>query len=147
MNLLITKDDPVLIQGLGQTGKLALKLMLEYGTKIVGATSKNPNTVDERTRIFKDVFDAKATSEKLNHTFICVPPLQVKPAVEEAVKNDIKNVIILTENVPLHDVDALIKLARASKTNIIGTGSIGLINPENARIGLVGGEKDNAEKI
>jgi len=148
MAILLDKNTKVVIQGItGSTGQMAAELMLKYSTKIsAGVTPSKGGQQVHGIPVYNSVQEAGAQHE-INASFVVVPPLFAKSAVLEALDNDIKLILVFTENVPLHDAAAMIAKAREKKAVLIGPASVGMISPELSRIGPIGGLPDMVEKV
>jgi len=121
--------------------------MLEYGTKVpAGITPGKGGQSVHGIPVYNSVKEACAQHE-INASFVVVPPLFAKAAVLEALENNIKLVLVFTENVPLHDAASMIAKAREKNAILVGPASVGMISPGLSRIGPVGGLPDMVERI
>lgn len=148
MAILLDKNTKVVIQGItGSTGVMASELMLKYGTKIpAGVTPGKGGQQVHNIPVYNSVKDARSAHE-INASFIVVPPLFAKSAVLEALDNNIKLVLVFTENVPLHDSAVMISKAREKGAVLIGPSSVGMLSPGLGRIGPIGGLPDMVDKV
>ena len=148
MAILLDKNTKVVIQGItGSTGQMAAELMLKYGTMVpAGVTPGKGGQSVHGVPVYNSVKEACAQHE-INASFVVVPPLFAKGAVIEALDNNIKLVLVFTENVPLHDAASMIAKAREKKAILIGPASVGMISPELSRIGPIGGLPDMVGKV
>ncbi len=148
MGILLDNDAKIVIQGItGSTGQMSAELMLKYNTKVLaGVTPGKGGQQVHGVPVYNSVKEARAVHD-LNASFIVVPPLFAKSAVLEALDNDIKLVLVFTENVPLHDSAAMIAKAREKKAVLIGPASVGMISPGIGRIGPIGGLPDMVDKV
>jgi len=138
----------VLIQGItGKEGSRAAELMTKYHTNVPAGVTPGKGGQDVNgIPVYNSVKEAKENHE-INASFIVVPPLFCKSAVFEALDNNIPLVLVFTENVPLHDISAMIAKAREKNAMLIGPSSVGIISPGIGRIGPIGGSLDQVEKI
>jgi len=148
MAILLDKDTKVVIQGItGGVGSSSAKAMLEYGTNIpAGVTPGKGGQEVHGIPVYNSVKEAKEAHD-INASFVVVPPMFAKSAVLEALDNDIKLVLVFTENVPLHDAAEMISKSREKNATLIGPASVGMLSPEFGRIGPVGGPLDQVEKV
>ena len=149
MSILVNKDTRVLIQGItGRTGQVALRTMLEYGTKVVaGVTPGKGGQTTEGVPVYNSVHEALKNHPEINCTAVYVPPAAAKEAVIEAVSNGIKLVNLITEGVAIQDIVQMIRYAQLYGARIIGPSSIGIVSPKQCKIGVLGGIKEDTDKI
>jgi succinyl-CoA synthetase alpha subunit len=151
MSILIDSDTTFIVQGI--TGREAVNLTrecLDYGTgaKIVGGVTPG--------RLGRDVhgvpvFDTVAQAVQHNGgpidgSVVTVPPAFTKDAVIEALENDVKLVVIVTERIPRRDVAEMVEVANARDARIIGPNCLGIIVPDVIKMGGIGGPAKDAAK-
>jgi len=143
MSILIDETTRLLVQGItGKEGSRAAKEMLEYGTKVVcGVTPAKGGQQIEGVPVYNDVRDALDHHPEVNATTIVVPPKFAKDAMLEAIDNKIPLIVVLTENIPIHDVMECYAKAREKNLALIGPSSIGMISPGKCKIGFIAGGK------
>ena len=146
MGIIIDENTNVLVQGMtGKEGRIATKQMIDYKTKVsCGVTPGKGGMKIENLPIFDSVKEAIAYDPKINTSVLYVPPLTVYDATMEAIENNIKTIIIVTENVPVKDSARLINYAKQKKIMIIGPSSVGVINLGVGKVGSIGGELNDA---
>ncbi|MDH5462059.1 MAG: succinate--CoA ligase subunit alpha, partial [Candidatus Bathyarchaeota archaeon] len=76
-----------------------------------------------------------------------VPGPAVKEAVMEAINGGIRTVVMPVERVPLHDILEMISYAKQKSVTIIGPGSLGIISPDKAVAGWIGGSEELARTV
>jgi succinyl-CoA synthetase alpha subunit len=151
MSILVNADTTFIVQGI--TGREAVNLTrecLDYGAgaKIVGGVTPG--------RLGRDVhgvpvFDTVAQAVKHNAgpidgSVVTVPPAFTKDAVIEALENDVKLVVIVTERIPRRDVAEMVEVANARSARIIGPNCLGIIVPDVVKMGGIGGPAKDAAK-
>ena len=148
MSILINKNTSFIIQGI--TGREAVSLTrenLEYGANIIGGVTPGRAGRDiYGVTVFdcvRDVVEAKGQPEG---SIVSVPPTFTKDAVFEALENDIKIIVIVTENIPRKEVAQMVELANLRGARIIGPNCLGLISPGEAKMGGVGGPVANTRQ-
>ena len=151
MSILITKDTKVLIQGItGKEGQKAARAMLEYGTNVVGGVrpGKGGETV-EGVAVYNSIREALASGMILSDivSAIYVPPSAAKEAILEAIDNDIPQIYVFAERIPIQDTAYCLAAAKEKKIQIVGPSSMGYISPGIGRIGMVGGFVDQVNEI
>ena len=141
MAILIDKNTNILVQGItGKEGARATKEMIDYGSNIhCGVTPGKGGEIIEEKPVFNSVAEAIKSYPQLNTSVIYVPPNAAKDSVFEAIAHGIKLIVLITENVPIHDTAEMIAFARQKKVRIIGPSSIGVISSGIAKVGSIGG--------
>jgi succinyl-CoA synthetase alpha subunit len=95
------------------------------------------------------VFDTVAQAVEHNGgpidgSVVTVPPAFTKDAVFEAIENDVKLIVIVTERIPRRDVAQMVELATLRGARIIGPNCLGIIVPDVIKMGGIGGPAKNA---
>ena len=107
MSILLTRDTRFIIQGI--TGREAINLTrenLDYGAKIVGGVTPGRAGRDVYgVPVYDCVRDAVAANSGprkgiVEGSIVSVPPKFTQDAIIEALENDIKLIVVVTENVP-----------------------------------------------
>ncbi len=70
---------------------------------------------------------------------IYVPPFAAKEAIMEAIDNNIPQVNVIVERIPIKDTAYCLAAAKEKGIRIIGPSSLGYISPCIGRVGVVGG--------
>ena len=136
MAILISEKSRVLVQGItGKSGRLQTEMMLDAGTHIVaGVTPGKGGQQVCGIPVFDSASDAQDAIGF--DTAICfVPPKSAKDSVIEVVDAGAKLVILTTEEVPAHDVSALLKYAALHGVTLVGPGCSGIIAPGVCKVG------------
>jgi succinyl-CoA synthetase alpha subunit len=151
MSILVDENTTFIVQGI--TGREAVNLTrecLDYGkgAKIVGGVTPG--------RLGRDVhgvpvFDTVAQAVEHNGgpidgSVVTVPPAFTKDAVLEALENDVKLVVIVTERIPRRDVAEMVEVANERGARIIGPNCLGIIVPDVIKMGGIGGPAKDAAK-
>ncbi len=145
-------EGQVIIQGIVKPQVLANALSMKaYGTKIVAGigTSANIEELEQSAEIplFDLVEDALSVVGEVSASLIYVDPYEVLDAGKEAIAAGIKNLIILTENIPPLDIIELIIQAKNNQVSILGPGSPGILIPEKMSWGNLQPQYFNPGKI
>ena len=151
MSILIDENTTFIVQGI--TGREAVNLTRECidyakGAKIVGGVT--PGRLGREVHGVP-VFDTVAQAVEHHGTSIygsvvTVPPAFTKDAVFEALENDVKLVVIVTERIPRRDVAEMVELAADRDARIIGPNCLGIIVPDVIKMGGIGGPAKDAAK-
>ena len=139
---LFPSDTPVLIQGItGKEGARMTAWLVKSGVNVVGGVTpgKAGQTVEDRP-VFDTVLDAKNAFPHCTTTSIVVPASRVLGAVTEAIGAGMRFIHLLTEQIPVHDVIIMRKLAAESQVTLLGPSSIGYLQYPKFRLGYLGGE-------
>ena len=148
MSILITKDTRFIVQGI--TGREAVNLTrenLDYGAKIVGGVTPGRAGRDiYGVQVYDCVRDVVEAQGQMDGSIISVPPNFVKDAAFEAIENGVKLLVIVTENVPRREVAQMVELAELRGARIIGPNCLGIISPDEAKMGGVGGPAANTRQ-
>jgi succinyl-CoA synthetase alpha subunit len=148
MSILISKDTRFIVQGI--TGREAVNLTrenLDYGSKIVGGVT--PGRAGREVYgvpVFDCVRDAVAEMGAIEGSIVSVPPRFTRDAVFEAIENGIKLIVVVTENIPRREVAQMVELAAMRGVRIIGPNCLGIISPEEAKMGGIGGPAANTSQ-
>jgi succinyl-CoA synthetase alpha subunit len=148
MSILITKDTTFIIQGI--TGREAVNLTREnlaYGAKIVGGVTPGRAGRDVYGvpvyNCVKEIVEAHGTPDG---SIVSVPPRFTRDAVFEAIENGIKLIVVVTENIPRRQVAQMVELAGLRGASLIGPNCLGIISPDEAKMGGVGGPAANTRQ-
>ena len=140
MSILVNKDTKVIVQGItGRTGAAHTKLMIEYGSRMVGGVT--PGRGGEAVHglpVFDSVAEAK---EKVgvDATVIYVPPAGAADSILEAVDAHVPLIIAITEGIPVRDMVRVKAKLAGSGSRLIGPNCPGVITPEECKIGIMPG--------
>jgi succinyl-CoA synthetase alpha subunit len=140
MAILAAAHTRILVQGI--TGREAATFTyesLQYGACIVAGVTPGKNGVRVHDVPVFDTVEAALQAQPCDATIISVPARAVRAAASEALDNHIPLLVILTERIPRRDVTAILEQAQAAGARVVGPNSLGLISPEQTRIGMAGG--------
>ena len=138
MGIIIGEGTRAIVQGItGTQGSFHTKLMLEYGTRIVAGTSlgKGGTTVHS-VPVYDTVAEALENYEA-NASIIFVPAPYAADAALEALENEIKTVVVITEHVPVKDSIELLAYAKQAGATVIGPNTPGIISPGQCKLGIM----------
>lgn len=149
MAILLDEDTTMLIQGItGREGRARARFMASYGTKVVaGVTPGRGGTEVWHIPVYGTVKEAWRHHGPIDATVTFVPGPVVRDAVFEAIDAGVKLIVMPVERVPLHDILRMTAYARETGAQIVGPGSFGIISPEKAVAGWVGGSEDFAKEV
>ena len=147
MAILIDKDTSFIVQGI--TGREAISLTREnlaYGSKIVGGVTPGRAGRDVYGVPVHDCVRDITKDKKVNGSVVCVPPKFTRDAVFEAIENGIEIIVIVTERIPRLEVAQMVELATLRGARIIGPNCLGIITPDEVKMGGVGGPAEDTRK-
>ena len=151
MSILIDRNTTFIVQGI--TGREAVNLTrecLDYGAgaKVVGGVTPGRKGREVHgVPVFDTVRQAvEHHGEPIKGSVVTVPPAFTKDAVFEAIENGIELVVIVTERIPRGDVAQMVELAGLRGARIIGPNCLGIIVPEEIKMGGIGGPARDAAK-
>jgi len=138
MGIIINKNTKAIVQGItGTQGTFHTKLMLEYGTKIVaGVTPGKGGTQVLGVPVYDTVKEALEKHEA-NASIIFVPAPFAADSAFEALDNEIKTVVIITEHIPIKDAINVMAYAKQADATIIGPNTPGIITPGECKLGIM----------
>jgi len=141
VGILVGKGTKAIVQGItGKQGSYHTSQMLTYGTKIVagvvpgkGGSKLSGVPVYDTVREVVDSFSPDAS-------IVFVPAPVALDAVLEAIENGIKNIVVITEHVPIKDAITLMAKAQAANVTIVGPNTPGIITPDECKLGIMPSE-------
>ena len=147
MSILVDRTKRVIVQGItGREGMARAKLMKEYGTNVVAGCTpgKGGRTVLD-VPVFDTVEEAVETIGSIDVSTIFVPAPLVKNAALEALHAGIKLLVIVPDRVPIYDVLEIAAVAEENGAEFVGPNTLGLLSPDKAVLGMIGGRAASAK--
>jgi succinyl-CoA synthetase alpha subunit len=149
MSILIDSDTTFIVQGI--TGREAVNLTrecIDYGSHVVGGVTPGRKGRDVHGVPVFDTCQQAVDSHgsPVDGSVVTVPPAFTKDAVFEAIEAGIKLIVIVTERIPRADVAQMVELANMRGARIIGPNCLGMIVPDVAKMGGIGGPAKDARK-
>lgn len=138
MGILVGKETRAIVQGItGTQGSFQTKLMINYGTQIVaGVTPGKGGTKEHKVPVYNTVEKA-VKNHDANTSIVFVPARFAADAVLEAIKNDLKNIVVITEHIPIKDSIEIIAMAKLYRATIVGPNTPGIITPGECKLGVM----------
>jgi len=137
--ILVSGSTHVAVQGITTSaGRNYTKLMLEYGTKVVGGVS--PGHGGEEVHgvpVFNTVRECQEHHPDLKASALWVPPRHARDAVMEAVNAGIRVIVLTTQGVPVHDILAMRRRAWERGLTLLGGNTLGVISPGRSLLGML----------
>ena len=148
MAIIIDETKRVLVQGItGREGQARAKLMLGYGTNVVaGVTPKKGGQEVLGVPVFDSVAEAQEKAGPIDISVVLVPAKFVKGAAVEAIEAGVKTVLLVPDRVPVWDAMRIADVASKHDADFIGPNTLGVLSPDRAVIGMMGGRAESAKK-
>ncbi len=140
---ILDANTPIVIQGItGKEGSRMAGWMKRSGANIVaGVTPGKGGQSVEGIPVFNSISEAVSAHGAIEASCIVVPPVRVLEAFQSALDAGIRLVHVLTENVPVHDVLEMRRLASGAGVSLLGPASVGYLQFPRFRLGYMGGER------
>ncbi|MBS1271212.1 MAG: Succinate--CoA ligase [ADP-forming] subunit alpha [Candidatus Marinimicrobia bacterium] len=148
MSILIDQDKRVLVQGItGREGMTRTKLMMDYGTQIIGGCTPGKGGQEVHgLPVYDTVEEAWEQAGPIDISVIFVPAPLVKNAALEAIDAGVKLLVIVPDRVPIYDVLEIARAAEANEAKFIGPNTLGLLSPGKGVLGMMGGRAKSAKE-
>jgi succinyl-CoA synthetase alpha subunit len=148
VSILISGETNFIVQGI--TGREAVSLTrenLDYGAKIVaGVTPGRAGREVYGVPVYDCVRDAVREHGPIEGSIVSVPPRFTRDAVFEAIDHGIELIVVVTENIPRREVAQMVEYASTHGVRIIGPNCLGIISPDEAKMGGIGGPAANTRQ-
>lgn len=138
MSILIDENTKVVVQGItGRDGSFHAARMREYGTKVVaGVTPGKGGQTQDGVPVFDTVAEAVAATGA-NTSILFVPVAFAVDAIYEAIDAGIQLVVVITEGIPVADMNRVYHYANRKGTRFVGPNCPGLISPGKSKVGIM----------
>jgi succinyl-CoA synthetase alpha subunit len=138
MAILVGSDTKAIVQNItGSQGTFHTKLMLEYGTKIVGGTAPGKGGMQvEGMPVFDTVKEA-VSKTGANASIIFVPAPFARDAALEAISHGLNPIVLITEGIPIRDSMDIMARAKERGCVIVGPNTPGIITPGECKLGIM----------
>ncbi len=148
MSILIDQHKKVIVQGItGREGSARAKLMLDYGTRIVGGCTPGRGGQEVHgLPVFDSVAESIAELGPIDISVIFVPAPRVRSAAIEAIEAGVPLIALIADRVPLYDVLEICEVADERGAKFVGPNTVGVMSPEKAVLGMMGGRAETARE-
>jgi succinyl-CoA synthetase alpha subunit len=138
MAVLVGPNTKAIVQNItGSQGTFHTKLMLDYGTKIVGGVTPGKGGAQvEGVPVFDTVSEAVSRTGA-NASIIFVPAPFARDATLEAISNRLNPIVVITEGIPIRDSMEIMARAKTSGCVIVGPNTPGIIAPGECKLGIM----------
>ena len=149
MSILVDEKTSVIIQGItGREGSLRAKYMKEYGTNVIAGSTPGRGGQDvDGIPVYDSVEEAIEKHGPIDASVTFVPGPALRDAVIGSIEAGIKFIVSPVERVPLPDILEMMYVAKHYDAKILGPGSIGVLTPQKAVLGWLGGNRKWADMI
>lgn len=138
MAILIDRNSKVMVQGItGGNGQYHTERMINYGTNIVGGVTPGKGGQEVHGRPVFDTVEECVAATGADTSVIFLPAQFVKEAAIEAIRSDLKFVVVVPEHIPIHDMMLIRKEAAEQGTTVIGGNTPGIITPGQCNVGII----------
>ncbi len=157
MAILINENSRVLVQGItGREGQARTRLMLDYGTKVIGGVTPGKGGVEVLgVPVFNTCADAVAATGGLDasgralgidNSVLFVPAAGLKDAALDAIRSGIGLVVLVADRVPVWDAMEIAAEAKKRGSRFVGPNTLGIASPGRAVVGMIGGRAESARE-
>jgi len=140
MSVLVNKDSKIIVQGFtGGEGTFHAQQMIDYGTNVVGGVTPGKGGQEHLGKpVFNTVKEA-VDKTGADTSIIFVPPAFAADAIKEAAEAGIKNIIAITEGIPVADMVKVMDYIDDKDVRLVGPNCPGVITPGEAKVGIMPG--------
>ncbi len=138
MSILIDRNSKVLVQGItGRQGGFHAKLMIEYGTNVLGGVTPGKGGEWFEGKPVFDTMRKAVETTNADVSLVTVPARFAADAIMEAADAGIQLVICLTEHIPVSDMMRALSYCVQKGTRLIGPNCPGVMTPGQAKVGII----------
>jgi len=138
VSILINRDSKVIVQGItGRQGGFHAKLMMEYGTNVVGGTSPGKGGEWFEGKPVFDTVGKAVEATGADVSMIMVPAPFAPDAMYEAADAGIKLIVCLTEHIPVRAMMSVYQHVQSRGARLIGPNCPGVMTPGQAKVGII----------
>ncbi len=148
MAILIDETKRVIVQGItGREGQARTRLMLDYGTKVVGGVTPGKGGSEVfGLPVFNSCADAVAALGGVDVSVLFVPAQGIKSAALDAINAGVKLVVLVADRVPVWDAMEIAAAAKSRNASFVGPNTLGIASPGKAVVGMIGGRAESARE-
>jgi len=138
MSIMIDKHSKVLVQGItGRQVGFHARLMLEYGTDVVGGVTPGKGGEWFEGKPVFDTMRKAAETTNADVSLVTVPARFAPDAIMEAADAGIQLIICLTEHIPVADMMKVVSFCAGRRARLIGPNCPGVMTPGQAKVGII----------
>ena len=138
MAILIDRDSRVLVQGItGRQGGFHARLMMEYGTEVVGGVTPGKGGEWFEGKPVFDTMRKAVETTNADVSLVTVPARFAADAIMEAADAGVQLIICLTEHIPVADMMRVVGFCGRRGARLIGPNCPGVMTPGQAKVGII----------
>ena len=138
MGIIIDENTAVIVQGgTGKQGSFHVKLMRDYGTRIVASVTPGKGGTEINGVPIYDTVKEANEQYGPSASILFVPAQFAADAAHEALDNSIRTVVIITEHVPIKDSILIMAHAKRAQAAVIGPNTPGVITTGKCKLGIM----------
>jgi succinyl-CoA synthetase alpha subunit len=138
MAIYLFDDTQVLVQGMtGNQGSFHTRQMVKYGTKVVAGVSPGKGGQELEGIPVYDTVAAATEKHRIDASILFIPAPFAKDAAFEAIEAGVKVLVMLPEHIPVQDAMAIMALAKARGTIVVGPNTFGVVSSGKCKIGIM----------
>jgi succinyl-CoA synthetase alpha subunit len=138
MAILVGSGTKAIVQNItGSQGTFHAKLMLAYGTKIVGGTAPGKGGMQVEGVSVYDTVKEAVSKTGANASIIFVPAPFARDATLEAISHGLNPIVLITEGIPIRDSMDIMARAKERGCIIVGPNTPGIITPGECKLGIM----------
>jgi len=138
LGVFVGKDTKAIVQGItGSQGSFHTRLMLDYGTKIVGGVTPGKGGTQVHGVPVYDTVEEAVKRHAANASIIFVPAPFAADSAFEAIEAGLKTLVIITERIPIRDAVEVMAYAKHEGAVVIGPNTPGIIVPSECKLGIM----------
>jgi succinyl-CoA synthetase alpha subunit len=153
MSILLDDKTTVLVQGItGREGQARTRLMLDYGTRVVGGvTPGKGGTQVLGLPVFDSCADAVRSLGSVDVSVLFVPAAGAKAAALDAINAGVRLVVMVPDRIPVWDAMEIAAATKAASRpdnpiRFLGPNTLGIASPGKAVVGMIGGRAESARE-
>jgi succinyl-CoA synthetase alpha subunit len=150
MAILIDETSRVIVQGItGREGQARTRLMLDYGTRVVGGVTPGKGGTEVLgVPVFDSCAEAVTALGGVDISVLFVPAAGLKDAAINAIKAGVRMVVLVADRVPVWDAMEIAAAAKAQNppARFVGPNTLGIASPGKAVVGMIGGRAESARE-
>jgi len=136
--ILVASDTRAIVQGItGSQGLFHTRLMLAYGTKIVGGVTPGKGGTEVEGLPVFDTVEEAVSRTGANASIIFVPAAFARDATLENISHGLNPIVLITEGIPIKDSIETMAEARTRGCIIVGPNTPGVITPSQCKLGIM----------
>ncbi|MBX3358802.1 MAG: citryl-CoA lyase [Phycisphaeraceae bacterium] len=148
MAILIDKTKRVIVQGItGREGQARTRLMLDYGTAVVGGVTPGKGGTEVLgVPVFDSCAEAVKALGRVDVSVLFVPAAGIKAAALDAIHAGVGMVVLVADRVPVWDAMEIAAAAEEKGSSFVGPNTLGVASPGQAVVGMIGGRAESARE-